>query len=646
MCGITGFIAVNTLDFKNVLDAMVNKLHHRGPDSNGIWYDENQKIGFGHTRLSIVDLSMTGHQPMLSVSGRFVMVFNGEIYNHLTIRKELESISKINWKGSSDTETILYAIEMWGLDKTIANCIGMFAIALWDKTEEKLTLVRDRMGEKPLYYGWVNGNFVFASELKPFQSFPLFNNQINRNALALFLRHCSVPEPYSIYENIYKLESGCSVSLQLGSQELIKKRYWSTENLANQNNNPLFTGTAENAVNELETLLMDAVRLQMHADVPIGAFLSGGVDSSAIVALMQAQSDKKVNTFSIGFDQKEYNEAEHAKKVANHIGTNHHEAYMSGKDALDIVPLLSKIYAEPFSESSQIPTFLVSKMAKEKVTVSLSGDAGDELFCGYSRYQLANKSWNSISKTPYFLRDNINKGIHLLPQNFWETILKPLKGKPNKNGLQLNPADKLLKMAPLLSFKNRMEFYQKGFMTHNLDATSWVLKSEDSKTFFDTNALQIDSYFSEMMALDLITYMPNNNLTKVDRAAMANSLETRVPLLDHNVVSFAMSLPMEYKLRNGVDKWVLREVLYKHVPKALIERPKMGFGVPLASWLRGPLKEWGENLLNQKRLDEEGFFDSKIIRIKWQEHLSGKRNWENQLWDVMVFQSWLDEQKN
>jgi len=646
MCGITGFIASRNLDFKSILDTMVLKMNHRGPDSNGIWFNDKLNIGLGHARLSIVDLSETGHQPMMSKSGRYYMVFNGEIYNHLDIRKKLDKFIKTNWRGTSDTETILTAIENWGIEKTIENCIGMFSIALFDSKNETLTLIRDRMGEKPLYYGWVNNNFVFASELNPIKSFPLFNNQINRNALALYMQYASIPEPHSIYEDIYKLEAGFKLTIKIKDKSVVKEQYWSTVDKANRNNNTQFKGTAEDAVEQLETLLTDAVGLQMNADVPLGAFLSGGVDSSTIVALMQSKSEKKVNTFSIGFEQKEYNEAEHAKRVANHIGTNHHEAYISSKEVLDIVPELPKIYTEPFSESSQIPTYLVAKLAKQKVTVSLSGDAGDELFCGYSRYQLANKSWNKISNVPQPVRAGAGNVVSAMPYNVLNVLAFPFRNKKNSNGLAINAVDKVLKASKLLKFRDRKEFYHKGFMTHNLEATDWVLNSEKSKTNFELNNLQLDNYFAEMMATDLITYLPNNNLTKVDRAAMANSLETRVPLLDHRVVEFALSLPMEYKLRNGVDKWVLREVLYKHVPKSLIERPKMGFGVPLASWLRGPLKEWCEELINPKRLNEEGFFNSEIVITKWKEHISGKRNWENQLWDVMVFQSWLDEQKN
>lgn len=646
MCGIAGFLSLNSLDSKRILKTMVSKMNHRGPDSNGIWYNKNYNIGFAHARLAIVDLSISGHQPMNSISERYTMVFNGEIYNHKAIRKKIEASTKIQWKGTSDTETIVAAIECWGLNKTIVNCVGMFSIALWDAKEEKITLVRDRMGEKPLYYGWVNGNFVFASELKPIQSFPLFSNPINRNALNLFLKHSAVPDPYSIYEDIYKLEPGTILNLNVKTKVIEKEEYWSIEKIANANNKPNFTGSKEQAVVNLEQLLNDSIQLQAQADVPLGAFLSGGVDSSIIVALMQAQSANKVNTFSIGFDQKEYNEANHAKKVANHIGTNHHETYITGKEVLEIVPLLPKIFTEPFSEASQIPTYLVAKIAKKEVTVSLSGDAGDELFCGYSRYQLANKSWNRSSQIPYVLRHTISKAISNLPVGLLEVVLKPLEGKTDKNGLKINPVDRLLKIAPLLNFNNKKEFYAKGFMTHNLDAEDWILNTGKAKSLFDKNKLTLDSFYAEMMAVDLMTYLPNNNLAKVDRASMANSLETRVPLLDHRIVEFAMALPMEYKLQNGVDKWVLRQVLYKYVPKSLIERPKMGFGVPLAAWMRGPLKEWCENLINKKRLDEEGFFDSNIIQTKWKEHINMKRNWHAQLWDVIVFQAWLEEQKN
>ncbi|WBX70729.1 asparagine synthase (glutamine-hydrolyzing) [Tenacibaculum retecalamus] len=645
MCGITGFISSNIINYTDVLNIMISKMNHRGSDSNGIYYNENFKVGLGHARLSIVDLSETGHQPMISPSNRYKIVFNGEVYNHLSIRNKLNKEFRIDWKGTSDTETILIAIEKWGLDVAIDQLVGMFAIALIDEKKGKLSLVRDRMGEKPLYYGWVNNNFVFASDIKSISSVPLFSNRINRNSLALFLKHSSIPEPYSIYENVFKLEAGHILTINISTKNISKKEYWSTTRIANKNSEPKYKGSPEEAVFKLDELLTKSVGEQMQADVPLGAFLSGGVDSSAIVALMQKQSKKKINTFSIGFEQKEYNEAEYAKQVADHIGTNHHDMYMSNKDVLDIVPKMPQIYTEPFSEASLLPTFLVSKIAKEKVTVSLTGDAGDELFCGYDRYRLANKSWNKSAKIPYFIRKGISTGITNTPKGVLGACLFPFKGKKSRTGKEINLVDKVLKMSPLLGFKNREEFYHLGFMSHNLQSTDWVLNSENVPTTFNKGSLKVDSYLAEMMATDLITYLPNNNLTKVDRAAMANSLETRVPMLDHRIVEFAMSLPLNFKIREGVDKWVLREVLYKYVPKKLIERPKMGFAVPLAEWLRGALKDWCENLINEKRLKEEGFFNVKIVRNKWKEHLSKKRNWENQLWDVIVFQAWLDEQK-
>ena len=645
MCGISGFISNRIANYNRVLSTMVYHMNHRGPDSNGIYYNENLNVGLAHARLSIVDLTETGHQPMHSPSTRYKMVFNGEIYNHFDIRDQLDKETNPKWRGTSDTETILMAFETWGINKTVNALIGMFAIALLDEKEEELYLLRDRFGEKPIYYGNVNGGFVFASDLKSISTLPEFKNSINRNALALFLKHSSIPAPYSIYEDIFKLNPGSILKFNIKQKTYKEEEYWSTSRLINEKSVSKYQGSPSEAVGKLENLLTSSVDLQMQADVPLGAFLSGGVDSSTVVALMQKLSSKKINTFSIGFEQKEYNEAEYAREVAKHIGTNHHDAYMTNKDVIDIVPQIAKIYSEPFSESSLIPTFLVSKIAKEKVTVSLTGDAGDELFCGYARYQLANNSWNKASKIPSPIRKGIASAISHTPLGVLELLSLPFGNKKDKMGKRINLPDKILKMAPLLKFNKREELYHLGFMSHNLETNEWVKGSKDVETNFDKNILKVESFLEEMMGLDLITYLHNNNLTKVDRAAMANSLETRVPFLDHRVVDFAVSLPIEYKLREGVDKWVLREVLYKHVPKPLIERPKMGFAVPLAEWLRGPLKDLGESLLDKKRLDEEGFFDSNIVRKKWNEHLSGRRNWENQLWDVIVFQLWLDEQK-
>jgi len=646
MCGIAGFVSNSITDFDIVLESMISKLNHRGPDSRGVWYDEEANIGLAHTRLSIIDLTDTGHQPMKSESERYIMVFNGEIYNHLAIRSELEKTQQLNWRGSSDTETLLKAIELWGLEKTVNHSVGMFAIALWDCKERELKLIRDRMGEKPLYYGYVAANFVFASELSAIKQMPGFNNAINRDAVALYMSYGSISEPYSIYQDINKLESGAILTFSTKNNSITVNKYWSIENSTINTFNPVYSGTHANAVNRLEELLIDAVKLQMISDVPIGAFLSGGVDSSTIVALMQSVSEKKIDTFSIGFEQKEYDEAGFASKVAKHLGTNHHETYVTDREALDIVPQLASIYSEPFSESSQIPTFLVSKIAKKNVTVSLSGDAGDELFGGYSRYKLSYNTWKNLTTIPKIAKNGIYELVNAFPYDFWYYLLLPFKGKRSSIGLQINFADKIFKGLPMLQMDNRKEFYHKGFMNHNLDLKNWLPNTKLPKNKFDTNELKIEDFYSEMMATDLMTYLPNNNLVKMDRAAMANSLETRVPFLDHRIVSFALSLPVDYKLHQGTDKWVLRQVLYKYVPRQLIERPKMGFAVPLNAWLRGPLKDWAESLISFEKLNEEGFFDAEFIRYKWDELQSGKRNWENLIWDVLMFQAWLENEKN
>ncbi len=645
MCGIAGFIAQERIDFQGTLKKMGQAMHHRGPDDKGIFFDEDYGVGLSHARLSIIDLSENGHQPMFSFSGRYVVVYNGEIYNHLEIRRLLEKDFTKNWRGSSDTETVLASLEVWGLEKTVTLLTGMFAIALYDREEKALYLIRDRMGEKPLYYGYAGKNFVFGSELGAIKSFPSFNNPISPDSVALFMRHGAIPDPYSIYDKINKLQPGHFLKFDLQNSTVTTKEYWSTSENYKKNQQDQFKGSEEEAVRELDRLLKQAVSLQMHSsDVPIGSFLSGGVDSSLISALMQSLSDSPINTFSIGFDVPAYNEAEFAKAVAKHLGTKHHEQYVTGKDALEVVPKLFEIYEEPFSESSQIPTFLVSKIAKQNVTVCLSGDAGDELFGGYERYRLANSVWNKVAKIPYILRSFAGSAIEKLPYDFWYGMLKPLSGFKN-TGKPINYADKLVKALGLLHFDERKSFYGQGFMTHNVKAEQWVLNSKQLSTVFTENDLHFPSFYDEMMAIDQVSYLPNNNLVKVDRAAMANSLETRVPMLDHRVVNFAQSLPVDYKIRNGKMKWILRQVLYQYVPENLIERPKMGFGVPLAQWLRNDLKDWAENLLDEKVLKEQQLFNAELVRQYWDEHQSGKRNWENYLWDVLVFQSWLEYEK-
>ena len=635
MCGIVGFVG-QTKYPENCLKEMVNAINHRGPDSKGIWTDSD--MGFGHARLSIIDQSSAGHQPMHSFSRNYVMIFNGEIYNHNEIRLELDSFSKRKWTGHSDTETLLEAIDLWGLEKTLKKIKGMFAIALWEKRTRNLFLVRDRMGEKPLYYGWVRNQFVFASELKAIKKFPKFNNSIDRKALALFLRFNSIPSPHSIYEDISKLEPGTIIQFNADSKKITKSTYWSTEEEYVKSSFSCFMGSSEDAVIQLESILSKAVSSQMQADVPLGAFLSGGIDSSLIVALMQSQSDNKINTFSIGFNDSAFNEAKHALKVSNHLGTNHHELYVNESDALEIIPNLPYIYDEPFADSSQIPTYIVSRFAKEKVSVSLSGDAGDELFGGYNRYIYANRVHAIVRRIPICIRRSFSKAL----LNMSEEKLDKIFGAMTRKSYA-NIGDKIHKSASILSADSVHDSHFK-LVSQIYDPENWLVYSSEYKTKFNDDISRFTGLNSieKMMGYDLITYLPTDILTKVDRAAMAVSLETRIPFLDPDVIKFSASLPMDYKIRNGTSKWILREVLYKYIKKELVERPKMGFAIPLAEWLRGPLQDWAESQLSEKRLSEEGFFNVEFVRNKWLEHLSNKKNWHHQLWNVLMFQSWLE----
>lgn len=646
MCGLAGYLSANTQDNPvALLSQMGQAIIKRGPDDGGQWFDGDAGIGLAHRRLAIVDLSAAGHQPMQSTSGRYMMAFNGEVYNHLELRAELEGSGRQAWRGHSDTETLLAGFDAWGIVPTIAKSIGMFAIAVWDRQDRNLTLIRDRLGEKPLYYGWHGNTFLFGSELKALKVHPAFKSEIDRDALALMMQFNCVPAPYSIYQGIYKLLPGSLLTVSLDKRSEPLQRYWDArEVVADGIANP-FRGTRFEAVDELETLLKKAVAQQMMADVPLGAFLSGGVDSSTIVALMQAQSSRPVKTFTIGFNEAGYNEAEHAKAVAKHLGTDHTELYMSAQQSLDVIPNLPSLYCEPFSDSSQIPTFLVSQMARQHVTVSLSGDAGDELFSGYNRYVLGNRVWGRMSRLPNGLRLSLAKMIVSLPTQSWNNILGPFQSLLPKSLAQANLGDKLHKGAGVLSAKSSAELY--GLLvSHWTEPHNLVLGANCLPTILTDTELQpkTDHFVQQMMAIDMLSYLPDDILVKVDRAAMGVSLETRVPMLDHRIVEFAWQLPIDYKLHAGVGKWPLREVLYKYVPKSLIERPKMGFGIPIDSWLRGPLKDWAEALLDESRLRREGFFNPLPIRQKWLEHLSGKRNWQYHLWDILMFQAWLESQ--
>ena len=637
MCGIVGFSGIVT-DPSACLGKMIKTLNHRGPDDRGLWFDNNANVGLAHSRLSILDLSSAGHQPMHSQSGRFVIIFNGEIYNYKKILSELEINSTLKLKGQSDTEVLLAAIEAWGLKNTLKKASGMFALALWDKEKNNLFLARDRVGEKPLYYGWVEDTFVFASELKAFKQLKDFKNKIDRRALALLLRYSSIPAPFSIYENIHKLLPGHILEFNSKSKEIKDFEFWSLEEVYTSERDINHFISDEKAIFELEDTLHNAVGLQMQADVPLGAFLSGGIDSSLIVAMMQNQSQQKVNTFSIGFDVKDFDEAEYARAVANHLRTDHFDMYVTEQDALDVIPNLPNIYDEPFADSSQIPTYLVSKIAKQKVTVALSGDAGDELFGGYNRYVFTQKMFNKIKKVPTPVKNILSKLIFSLSEENWNKYFGRLfESRFSNLGYKLHKGADVLNSSSVKNLHLKL-----ASLIH--EPSDWLIDVNEHKTILNDEVQRFNDFdeIEQMMIYDLLTYLPTDILTKVDRAAMAVSLETRVPFLDPNVIEFSARLPLDFKIRNGTSKWILREVLYKHVPKKLIERPKMGFAVPLAEWLRGPLKEWAESLLDESRLRKDGFFKADFVSNKWREHLSGKRNWHYQLWNVLVFQAWLE----
>lgn len=650
MCGFTGFLtASGALDNNQTLDVlryMGNAIIHRGPDSDGYWTDPASGVALAHRRLAIVDLSPAGHQPMLSACERYVIAFNGEVYNHHTLRRELDQAGAVAaWRGHSDTETLLAGFAYWGIAETVARCIGMFAFAVWDKQRQLLTLGRDRFGEKPLYYGWQgNGSrrtFLFGSELKALKQHPAFEPRINRDALCLQMRYNCIPAPFSIYEGIAKLPAGHLLTISSLRPEPVLTQYWSLSQVAVAGAQLPFAGSDKEAVDQLEVLLNSAISQQMMADVPLGAFLSGGIDSTTVVALMQQQSSRPVKTFTIGFNEEGYNEAVHAKAVAHHLGTEHTELYVSPQQALEVVPKLPSLYCEPFSDSSQIPTYLVSALARQHVTVSLSGDAGDELFAGYNRYVMTNSMWGKLSGIPLPLRKLAAGGIRSISPHAWDKLLHSVRHVIPRHMQMSSPGDKLHKAASVIGERGVDELYMR-LLSHWVPSEIVIDGHEPLGTQIGMMGLTGLDPVQRMMAMDAVGYMSDDVLTKVDRAAMGVSLETRVPFLDHRVAEFAWKLPLHMKLRDGVGKWILRQVLYRHVPQALMERPKMGFGVPIDDWLRGPLRDWAENLLDERRLRQEGYFHLAPIRKKWHEHLSGRKNWQYHLWDVLMFQAWLE----
>ncbi len=650
MCGIVGIRDESGVDARAAVEAMTATLVHRGPDDSGVWVDAAAGVALGHRRLSILDLSSAGHQPMSSHCGRYVIVFNGEIYNHVDIRKELEaSDPAVRWRGHSDTEVMLAAFEHWGVEAALARFNGMFAFALWDRREHVLHLARDRFGEKPLYYGWMGDTFLFGSELKALKAHPAWRGEIDRGAVALYMRYSYIPAPYSIYRGIRKLLPAHVLSIPLanGKRETPQSRaYWSAKAVAEAGVRQPFTGNEAEAVESLDVLLRDAVALRTEADVPLGAFLSGGIDSSTVVALMQAQSVRPVRTFSIGFFEAGYNEAEHAKAVAKHLGTEHTELYVTAAEAMAVIPQLPEIYDEPFADSSQIPTFLVSQMTRQHVTVALSGDGGDELFGGYNRYLWGRDIWRKLGWMPKSARVAMAHGLAALSPQGWDRIFAIMEPVLPRRLRARLPGDKLHKLAGILACSSPEEMYR-GLVSH-WDPVSVVLGASEPPTALTDHAqcADVPDFTQRMMFLDLVSYLPDDILAKVDRASMAVSLEARVPLLDHRVAEFAWTLPLVMKIRDGQGKWLLRQVLYKYVPKELIERPKMGFGMPIDAWLRGPLREWAENLLDESRLKKEGFFNPGAVHEKWNEHLNGGRNWAYHLWNVLMFQTWLESQNS
>ncbi len=645
MCGIVG-LANNTgslspnLEFQ--VQKMANALRYRGPDDQGTWSNRKLGIALGHRRLSIIDLSKEGHQPMSTDCGRYTLVFNGEIYNYQELANQLEDSGHL-FRGQSDTEVLITAIKEWGVMEAVKKLNGMFAFAVWDDKEQCLYLVRDRLGEKPLYYGWAGDNFVFASELKAMHACDGFSAEIDHEALTLFFQYKYIPYPYSIYKGIRKLPPGTLTSIKVSARgEMpVPVPYWSLHDVAEKSIETPEKIDEENAISNFDELLGNTVEKRMVSDVPLGAFLSGGIDSSMIVSLMQSRSNLPVRTFTIGFQEADYDEAEYANEVAKHLGTSHTELYLTSQQAIDVIPILPQVYDEPFADCSQIPTFLVSQLAKQDVSVALSGDGGDELFAGYWRHFMAEKLWSGAQKLPKGARQILAASLTSLSPTSWDKIRAVLDMVLPEHRRNFPVGDRMYKLSAILNSNNEAALYR-YLVSEWQQGDSPVQAMQGYKggglDFADLEGFK--SLSEKMMYMDAMTYLPGDILTKVDRATMAVSLEARVPFLDPGVVEFAWKLPMNMKVRDGKGKWILRQLLARYLPQHLFNRPKMGFGVPIDSWLRGPLREWAEEMLNQSKIEQQGLLDARIIQQKWREHLSGKRNWQYQLWAVLMFQAW------
>ena len=647
MCGIVGFLDPRGVDESAAIELarrMGEAIEKRGPDDHGEWCDAGAGIVLGHRRLSINDLSPAGHQPMISASGRFVIVLNGEIYNFLDLRADLEA-GGYPFRGHSDTEVALAAIERDGVDSALARFVGMFAFAVWDRETRMLSLVRDRVGEKPLYYGRVGGVFAFASDLNALRQMSSFAPDVDHDALGLLLQHFYVPAPRTIYKGIRKLMPATYLCIGAdGNEEAGGARaYWSAPAIALAAARERGPADAEQAVEELDGLLRQTIRDKMISDVPLGAFLSGGIDSSTVVALMQAESMSPVKTFSIGFHEDEFNEAHEAACVAQHLGTEHTELYVSPEEARAVIPELPQLYSEPFADSSQIPTYLVSALARRDVTVALSGDGGDELFGGYVRYLLAEQIWRKFARVPRPLRTVAGSAAASVPVSAIDAAVRPFRGVLPASLRYKQFGGKVHKLAALCRSEGPMDVYRSVISV-------WPRPSDAVPGCTDVDLIgelpaavhDVDGLTARMMLIDLMTYLPEDILVKVDRASMGESLEVRVPFLDHRVIEHAWRVPFELKVRGGEGKWLLRRVLYRYLPRALIDRPKMGFGVPVADWLRAPLREWAETLLDERRLRDEGYFDVTTVRDTWTEHVAGRADHAMRLWPILMFQAWLD----
>lgn len=661
MCGIAGIWTRSSQEataaggsLERQVLSMLEPILHRGPDSGGVWTDDASGIGLGHRRLAIVDLSPAGHQPMISQSGRYVITLNGEIYNFPEIKQRLQTEHRLPpLKGTSDTEIALAAIEAWGLENALKAFNGMFAFALWDQHSKCLYLARDRIGKKPLYFGrTTRGSFVFASELKAF--FPLadFERKVSQRAVGMYLELGYVPAPLSIFDGIRKLDAGSFALVRSTESEVQIAKYWSlpeivTKATAARENTIDRAASGDPTASDLEPLLEDAVRIRMMSDVPLGALLSGGIDSSLIVGLMQRISTTPVRTFSIGFQEVSHNEAAFAAEVANHLGTAHEELYVTPSDCLDAVPLMARIYDEPFSDSSQIPTYLVSKLAKQHVTVCLSGDGGDEFFCGYNRYLLGGRLIRLQGNSPLFLRRIAAQTLGAISPERWSLLYEATCTLVGKSPRISQLGDKIHKLQTLIASKNSLEVYAGLVHQWNLESKIMTTYSPDrnsnSSLFSDYWMRNQLTDVERMMLADAMTYLPDDIMVKVDRANMAVALEGRAPLLDYRVIEHAWRMPLSAKLTAEGSKWPLREILYKMVPRELIDRPKMGFGVPMADWLRGPLRTWAEALLDKTRIQNQGLLDPEVVWSTWQEHISGKRNWQAKLWNILMLQAWWDE---